>query len=61
MRTRVFLRNLLASLRERDARSLLAAFALLVIAAVLPPVNLPRDSWDTIVVFDLTQSMNVED
>lgn len=61
MRTRVFLRNLLASLRERDARSLLAAFALLVIAAVLPPVNLPRDSWDTVVVFDLTQSMNVED
>lgn len=61
MRTRVFLRKLLASLRERDARSLLAAFALLVIAAVLPPVNLPRDSWDTIVVFDLTQSMNVED
>jgi mxaL protein len=61
MRTRVFLRNLLVSLRERDARSLIAALALLVLAAVLPPVSLPRDSWDNIVVFDLTQSMNVED
>jgi mxaL protein len=53
--------RLLASLRERDARALLLALALLLAAALMPPVDLPRDSYDTLVVFDLTQSMNVED
>lgn len=58
---RPFIGRLLASLRERDARSLLLALALLLTAALMPPVDLPRDSYDTLVVFDLTQSMNVED
>lgn len=61
MRMATFIHRLLASLRERDALTLLLALALLLVAAVLPPIDVKRDSWDTVVVFDLTQSMNVED
>jgi mxaL protein len=35
--------------------------ALLLAALVVPPVPLPRDTWDHVIVFDLTQSMAVED
>jgi mxaL protein len=61
MRVRVFLRSLFASLFERDSRALVIALALLLVALLMPRINLPRDSYDTLVVFDLTQSMNVED
>ncbi|MCV5276859.1 hypothetical protein OFC49_39630, partial [Escherichia coli] len=54
-------RRLLANLAEREARTLVLAAVLLLTAALLPPLDLKRDSWDTVVVFDLTQSMNVED
>ncbi|WP_018411994.1 vWA domain-containing protein [Methyloversatilis thermotolerans] len=61
MRFATLLHRLLSSLAERDARMLIAAFLLLLAAALLPPIAIERDSWDTVVVFDLTQSMNVED
>jgi mxaL protein len=34
---------------------------LLLLACALPPVALPRDTFDAIVIFDITQSMDVED
>ncbi len=37
------------------------ALLLLIIAPFSPPLDLPRDTYDYIVVFDLTQSMNVQD
>lgn len=38
-----------------------AAFLLLVVALLLPRVELERETYDYLVVFDLTQSMNVTD
>ena len=46
---------------DRPALALLLAFGLLVAALFMPAVELDRDAFDHIVVFDLTQSMNVED
>ncbi|HET7528106.1 MAG TPA: vWA domain-containing protein, partial [Burkholderiaceae bacterium] len=43
------------------ARALWGAFALLLLALVMPRVPLPRDTVDQIVVFDITQSMDVPD
>src|ERR1700722_1797124 len=37
------------------------AFLLLLTAILLPPINAPRTTYDYLVVFDITQSMNVED
>ena len=37
------------------------AFLLLLAAILLPPFNAPRTTYDYLVVFDITQSMNVED
>ena len=45
----------------RDTAWLLAATLLLLVAALMPPVPLPRNVADTVVVFDITQSMDVED
>jgi mxaL protein len=45
----------------RDSAALLAALVLLVIALLVPPVPLPRATYDQVIVFDLTQSMWVED
>ena len=45
----------------RDARFILPALALLLLAVWLPPVKLTRTTHDAIVVFDITQSMDVED
>jgi len=45
----------------RDAPLLLAATVLLLVAVLMPPVPLPRHVADTVVVFDITQSMDVED
>jgi len=46
-----------------DADSLLIALAamLLMVSALLPPLSLPRSTYDYIVVFDISQSMGVED
>ena len=45
----------------RENALLAAATLLLVLALVMPPVPLPRHVADTVVVFDITQSMDVED
>jgi len=54
-------RRLLMALRARPLRAPLAALALLLLALALPTWRLPQDRWDTVIVFDITQSMNVED
>ena len=46
---------------KRDAALLAGATLLLAVALVMPPVPLPRALSETIVVFDITQSMDVED
>ena len=37
------------------------AFLLLLVAILIPPFNVSRSTYDYLVVFDITQSMNVED
>jgi quinoprotein relay system zinc metallohydrolase 2 len=44
-----------------DVRGLLLAVALLGLSAGMPKVTLPRATCDYVVVFDITQSMNVQD
>ena len=39
----------------------IAALLFLVVAICLPPINTPQTTYDYLVVFDITQSMNVED
>jgi len=46
---------------DKDSRAIALALLLLLVALVMPPVNLPRDTYDYILVFDISQSMNVED
>ena len=41
--------------------SLVLAATLLLLACALPPIDVPRDTVDVVVVFDITQSMDVED
>ncbi len=53
--------RILASLWESGTVSIGAALLLLAAALLLPPITLPRDTYDHLVVFDLTQSMNVTD
>lgn len=48
-------------LQPRGAGALLAATVLLVLALALPAVTLPLQRSETLVVFDITQSMDVED
>jgi len=43
------------------SRLLACAFILLLIAVFSPPVSIPSKTYDSLVVFDITQSMNVED
>ena len=49
------------SLFSRRYLSLWLALALLLIALFSPSVNLPRTTYDYIVFFDITQSMDVQD
>lgn len=42
-------------------KALLTALVLLLAALALPPVELPRDTFDHLIVFDITQSMDVAD
>ena len=49
------------SLFSRSSLSLWLALALLLIALFSPSVNLPRTTYDYIVFFDITQSMDVQD
>jgi mxaL protein len=43
------------------SRPIIAALALMLVALWVPRVTLPRKTFDYVVVFDITQSMNVED
>jgi len=43
------------------SRTIIAALILMGVALFVPRVTLPRKTFDFIVVFDITQSMNVED
>jgi mxaL protein len=51
----------LTNLFGRESATLWLAFALLVLALFMPRWPLSRDTFDYIVVFDITQSMDVED
>ncbi len=42
-------------------KTIALASLLLIVALLLPPIDVPRSSFDYIVVFDISQSMNVED
>ena len=56
--------NLRTSLRmavDKDSRAIVLALLLFLVALAMPTVELPRDAYDYIVVFDISQSMNVED
>jgi mxaL protein len=46
---------------EPGSRAISAALLLLLCGLLLPQVNLPRKTYSYVVVFDITQSMNVED
>jgi mxaL protein len=46
---------------EPGSRAISAALMLLLAGLLLPQVNLPRKTYSYVVVFDITQSMNVED
>lgn len=54
-------RRALRRLARGDALALVAATVLLLIALWLPPLPLTRPTYDVIVIFDVTQSMNVPD
>jgi mxaL protein len=46
---------------DRDSRAIAFALVLLLAALVMPRIDLPRDTYDYLLVFDISQSMNVED
>ena len=53
--------NNVRSLFDKNSRSIGLALILLIVATVVPPINLPRNTFDYIVIFDISQSMGVED
>jgi mxaL protein len=46
---------------DKDSRAIALALLLLLVALVMPRVDLPHDAYDYLLVFDISQSMNVED
>lgn len=46
---------------DADGRAISLAFVLLIVALALPAVPLEHDTYESIVIFDITQSMDVED
>ena len=52
---------LLGRWRDRESRDIALALALLLAALVTPVVELPGTAHDTVIVFDISQSMGVED
>jgi mxaL protein len=46
---------------DADGRAISLALVLLIIALVIPAVPLRHDTYECIVIFDITQSMDVED
>jgi mxaL protein len=60
----VKLSRIMSGLRDlvgRDSRAIVLALLFLVIALLLPAIPLKHETYDSIVVFDITQSMDVED
>jgi len=53
--------SLVGRLADRDTWPIFLAFVLMLLAWLMPPVDLPRRTNDNLIVFDITQSMNVED
>ena len=53
--------NWLRSILDADTRAIFLALVLLVIALVLPAMPLQHDTYESIVILDITQSMDVED
>jgi mxaL protein len=51
----------LRAVLDADSRAIALALAFLLTALLLPRLQLQHDSYDYIVVFDISQSMNVED
>jgi mxaL protein len=47
--------------RYRDSRAIALALLLLLIALLLPAVPMKHETYESIVIFDITQSMDVED
>lgn len=46
---------------DADGRAISLALIILIVALFLPPVPLQHDTFESIVIFDITQSMDVED
>jgi mxaL protein len=55
------IRASLASALDRESRAISVALVLLLLALVIPGAHAPRSTYNYIVVFDITQSMNVRD
>ena len=54
-------RERVSSVLGKDAVTLLLALVLLIVALVLPRFQSAHDTYDFVIVFDITQSMDVED
>lgn len=48
-------------MKSKDTIPLVLALVLLLVALVLPRFQSPHDTYDYVIVFDITQSMDVED
>jgi mxaL protein len=59
--SRAAARPWLTGILGTDARAIFVALVLLVIAFFLPPLPLKHDTYESIVILDITQSMDVED
>jgi len=46
---------------DKDSRAIVLALILLLAALAMPRIDLPRSAYDYVMVFDISQSMNVED
>ena len=55
------LRTLAAGVFDKHSRAITLALALLLAAWAMPTFNRPRATYDYLVIFDITQSMNVTD
>jgi mxaL protein len=51
----------LRGLVEKDSRAIALALLLLVLALILPTIPLKQNTYESIVILDITQSMDVED
>jgi mxaL protein len=54
-------KHVLRSVLEKESRAISIALALLLFALFMPTLKLPHDTYDYLIFFDITQSMNVED